>query len=139
MSTLKKINEGFYYQKNQQIKFNFGNVEDITKISLEGYVKVLLYRNPIERILSAYEDRFQLQCKRSCQGTQSLFGPIIINETRLNPSAEELAYGCPSFNEFLQYAMLPRNFTYEQYGKFEMAVRKQDKPCPWVTNSFNHW
>ena len=100
----------------------------------------MLYRNPIDRILSSYQDRFKYQCGHNCRGTQPIFGPVIVNQTRVNASKGEIAYGCPTFNEFLQFALTPRNFSFNQYLKFSETVRNTSLKCQYIsTNSFNHW
>ncbi|XP_068432564.1 carbohydrate sulfotransferase 8-like [Clinocottus analis] len=69
---------------------------------LETYTKVLFVREPLERMVSAYRDKFE----NPNNYYHSLFGKPIISKYRTNPSPEALKTGNGvTFKEFVQYLL----------------------------------
>lgn len=69
---------------------------------LETYTKVLFVREPLERIVSAYRDKFE----NPNNYYHSLFGKPIISKYRVNPSWAALKTGSGvTFKEFVQYLL----------------------------------
>ena len=69
---------------------------------LETYTKILFVREPMERMVSAYRDKFENPNKYY----HNLFGKPIISKYRANPSAEALKTGDGvTFKEFVQYLL----------------------------------
>lgn len=69
---------------------------------LETYTKIMFVREPLERMVSAYRDKF----KNPNNYYHSLFGKPIISKYRVNPSREALTTGSGvTFKEFVQYLL----------------------------------
>lgn len=69
---------------------------------LETYTKVMFVREPLERIVSAYRDKFE----NPNNYYHSLFGKPIISKYRVNPSGAALKTGSGvTFKEFVQYLL----------------------------------
>lgn len=69
---------------------------------LESYTKVLFVREPLERMVSAYRDKFE----NPNTYYHSLFGKPIISKYRVNPSWADLKTGNGvTFKEFVQYLL----------------------------------
>ncbi|XP_032373003.1 carbohydrate sulfotransferase 8 [Etheostoma spectabile] len=69
---------------------------------LETYTKVMFVREPLERIVSAYRDKFE----NPNDYYHNLFGKPIISKYRANPSVEALKTGNGvTFKEFVQYLL----------------------------------
>ncbi|KAK5914948.1 hypothetical protein CesoFtcFv8_000586 [Champsocephalus esox] len=69
---------------------------------LETYTKVIFVREPLERMVSAYRDKFE----NPNNYYHSLFGKPIISKYRVNPSLEALKTGNGvTFKEFVQYLL----------------------------------
>uniref|UniRef100_A0A665VKS6 Carbohydrate sulfotransferase n=1 Tax=Echeneis naucrates TaxID=173247 RepID=A0A665VKS6_ECHNA len=69
---------------------------------LETYTKVMFVREPLERMVSAYRDKFE----NPNNYYHSLFGKPIISKYRVNPSWTALKTGSGvTFKEFVQYLL----------------------------------
>ncbi|XP_075934161.1 carbohydrate sulfotransferase 8-like [Anarhichas minor] len=69
---------------------------------LETYTKVMFVREPLERMVSAYRDKFE----NPNNYYHNLFGKPIISKYRANPSPEALKTGNGvTFKEFVQYLL----------------------------------
>ncbi|XP_060898125.1 carbohydrate sulfotransferase 8-like [Labrus mixtus] len=69
---------------------------------LETYTKVMFVREPLERMVSAYRDKFE----NPNNYYHSLFGKPIISKYRVNPSWAALKTGSGvTFKEFVQYLL----------------------------------
>lgn len=69
---------------------------------LKTYTKVLFVREPLERMVSAYRDKFE----NPNTYYHSLFGKLIISKYRVNPSRAALNTGSGvTFKEFVQYLL----------------------------------
>ncbi|KAK2853524.1 hypothetical protein Q5P01_006185 [Channa striata] len=69
---------------------------------LETYTKVIFVREPLERMVSAYRDKFE----NPNNYYHSLFGKPIISKYRVNPSWAALKTGSGvTFKEFVQYLL----------------------------------
>uniref|UniRef100_A0AAV2LU26 Carbohydrate sulfotransferase n=1 Tax=Knipowitschia caucasica TaxID=637954 RepID=A0AAV2LU26_KNICA len=69
---------------------------------LQSYTKVVFAREPMERLVSAYRDKFENPNKHY----HSIYGRPIITKYRTHPSAEALNTGDGvSFAEFVQYLL----------------------------------
>lgn len=69
---------------------------------LETYTKFMFVREPLERVVSAYRDKFE----NPNNYYHSLFGKPIISKYRANPSLEALKTGSGvTFKEFVQYLL----------------------------------
>ncbi|KAM9816741.1 carbohydrate sulfotransferase 8 [Neosynchiropus ocellatus] len=69
---------------------------------LESYTKVIFVREPLERIVSAYRDKFE----NPNNYYHSLFGKPIISKYRVNASRAALSSGSGvTFQEFVQYLL----------------------------------
>ncbi|XP_056268405.1 carbohydrate sulfotransferase 8-like [Pseudoliparis swirei] len=69
---------------------------------LETYTKVMFIREPLERMVSAYRDKFE----NPNNYYHSLFGKPIISKYRASPSPEALKTGNGvTFKEFVQYLL----------------------------------
>ncbi|XP_072236255.1 carbohydrate sulfotransferase 8-like [Leuresthes tenuis] len=69
---------------------------------LETYKKILFVREPLERVVSAYRDKFE----NPNDYYHSLFGKPIISKYRVNPSGKALKTGSGvTFKEFVQYLL----------------------------------
>ncbi|CAG5852218.1 unnamed protein product [Menidia menidia] len=69
---------------------------------LETYKKILFVREPLERVVSAYRDKFE----NPNDYYHSLFGKPIISKYRVNPSEKALKTGSGvTFKEFVQYLL----------------------------------
>uniref|UniRef100_A0A3Q3G442 Carbohydrate sulfotransferase n=1 Tax=Labrus bergylta TaxID=56723 RepID=A0A3Q3G442_9LABR len=72
---------------------------------LNTYTKVLFVRDPFERLVSAYRDKFE----NKNDYYHSLFGRPIISRYRANPSQEALRTGDGvTFREFVHYLLDPQ-------------------------------
>lgn len=69
---------------------------------LQTYTKILFVREPLERMVSAYRDKFE----NPNNYYHSLFGKPIISKYRVNPSRQALKTGSGvTFREFVQYLL----------------------------------
>uniref|UniRef100_A0A672ZJ38 Carbohydrate sulfotransferase n=1 Tax=Sphaeramia orbicularis TaxID=375764 RepID=A0A672ZJ38_9TELE len=69
---------------------------------LQTYTKVVFVREPLERLVSAYRDKFE----NPNNHYHNLFGKPIISKYRVNPSQEALRTGNGvTFKEFVQYLL----------------------------------
>ncbi|XP_041847763.1 carbohydrate sulfotransferase 8-like isoform X2 [Melanotaenia boesemani] len=72
------------------------------KHRLETYKKVLFVREPFERVVSAFRDKFE----NPNEYYHSVFGTAIISKYRKNPSVKALKTGSGvMFKEFIQYLL----------------------------------
>ena len=98
------------------------------------YQKFMIVRDPIDRVLSAWEDKFNAVCKNYCHNTRSYFGPIIVQNFRPNATAAEIRKGCPTFEEFAQYISEPRTYDFQDIINAPVL-----DVCFPAQNSANHW
>lgn len=70
---------------------------------MDNYAKLLIVRHPLERLLSAYRNKFESRTNSSSQFQQEI-GRSIIKELRRNASNESLLLGDDvTFLEFIHY------------------------------------
>ena len=87
---------------------------------LQSYYKFMFVRNPLERILSAYRNKFTLKYNK---WFHVRYGVKIVKNFRKNPSDHALMWGDDvSFDEFVQYLLNPKvssplNEHWSQYYK----------------------
>ncbi|XP_014214402.1 carbohydrate sulfotransferase 11 [Copidosoma floridanum] len=71
---------------------------------LASHDKLIVVRHPLERLLSAYRNKFEAKHERSSAYFQSRFGRKIIKKYRANPSEESLLRGDDvTFSEFVNF------------------------------------
>ena len=73
------------------------------RMRMDKYYKFMFVRHPLERLLSAYRDKFTIQNKWT-EHFQHKYGRRIIRSLRKDPSKESLAEGNDvTFSEFVKY------------------------------------
>lgn len=78
---------------------------------LQHYTKFMTVRHPLERLLSAWRDKFH-NYNHFTEFFQHRYGKQIINKYREKPSVESLKRGHDvSFHEFLRYLLDDENFS----------------------------
>ncbi|KAK4312897.1 hypothetical protein Pmani_015721 [Petrolisthes manimaculis] len=102
----KIIQSKMWYKMLDVLRPSFTKFEEQHKSS--DYMKVVMVREPLERLLSAYRNRIQDQSINSFQARH--FGPIILQATRdVRYSKQSLFHVngtlkiVPTFHEFVQY------------------------------------
>ncbi|KAG8036506.1 hypothetical protein G9C98_003828 [Cotesia typhae] len=81
---------------------NFTMTEIERKLS--NYDTLIVVRHPLERLLSAYRNKFETKDEISAKYFQTRFGRRIIKNYRRNPSKESLAKGDDvTFSEFVDF------------------------------------
>ena len=92
---------------------------------LRNYKKFVFVRHPLERLLSAYRDKF-LKTNKWTMYFQHLFGRQIIKKYRKNPSKESLKSGTGVlFEEFIRYltdSTIPNRFEPHCMGHVSFAL-----------------
>nr|XP_032832063.1 carbohydrate sulfotransferase 9-like [Petromyzon marinus] len=91
---------------------------------LGGYTTALFVREPMERLVSAYRDKFLL----TSGYYQKVYGRYIIAHYRTNPSRESLLQGHDvTFSEFVSFILDPRWALYQDVHW--LPVHKLCQPC----------
>ena len=99
--------------------------KDIKRI-LNTYFKVMFVRHPLERLLSAFRNKFMASYN---QYFPMKYGRKIIRKYRKNPSAKSLAKGSDvRFEEFVKY-LLDLKGTSESYNTHWREYYKLCHPC----------
>ncbi|KAM3876604.1 carbohydrate sulfotransferase 8 [Diretmus argenteus] len=100
-SNAQSINHDAVHYGNHLKKLDSFNRQDIMH-RLETYTKVVFVREPLERLVSAYRDKFE----NPNNYYHSLFGKPIISKYRVNASMAALSTGNGvTFQEFVQYLL----------------------------------
>ena len=96
---------------------------------LENYYKFLMVRNPLERILSAYNDKFK-QTNRWTEYFQRKYGSMIVDRYRKHPNISSLALGNDvSFDEFVKYLIDPVTISENKLNAHWEHFHKMCHPC----------
>ena len=99
--------------------------EDI-KFKIKHYRKIVFVREPLERLLSAYRNKFT---QKGGVYFQERYGRKIIKRYRENPSAESLERGHDvQFNEFVQYLLDP-DTPVESFNEHWATISSLCFPC----------
>ncbi|XP_066598552.1 carbohydrate sulfotransferase 11-like [Prorops nasuta] len=86
--------------------YTLAEIEDM----LTMYDKLIVVRHPLERLLSAYRNKFEAKNEKSSQYFQSRFGKKIIKKYRSNATQESLTSGDDvTFREFVDFVSDNRN------------------------------
>ena len=105
--------------------------------------KVFITRDPFHRLVSCYHDKFVLQhgpekCNVSHYCGKTHFGPLIVNVSRPNATREELANGCPTFDEFVRFVSTYRG--YHDYKKEVHFINRVRTECRiFDPRAIQHW
>lgn len=91
------------YLENIGLRYLNRYSQENIKDKLKHYFKFVIVRNPMERILSAFRDKFEKQ-NDFAKHFQRKYGRRIIREFRMNATAKSLQYGNDvKFSEFIKY------------------------------------
>lgn len=102
---------------------------------LDRYLKFAFVRHPLERLISAYRNKFGANYTSS-EYFRSRYGRQIIRQYRANASEESLARGHDvTFVEFVRYVIDPR--TASQPGGFNEHWKPQHELCLPCTIRYN--
>ncbi|XP_051511996.1 carbohydrate sulfotransferase 8-like isoform X1 [Myxocyprinus asiaticus] len=95
------IDNGFVHNSNQLKRLDYFDRKGITE-RLKTYTKILFIREPLERLVSAYRDKFESPNVYY----HPVFGKHIIARYRVNASKEALKTGSGvTFQEFIKYLL----------------------------------
>ena len=128
------------FTENDKIEHFAQSFTNFNQINEMAGNKIFVIREPFFRLLSCYHDKFILskKCnvKQYCGHTQ--FGPLIVNVSRPNATREELANGCPTFDEFVRFTAKFRNYhNFQVEFNFIKTVRKN---CIYANqHAIQHW
>uniref|UniRef100_A0A667Y082 Carbohydrate sulfotransferase n=2 Tax=Myripristis murdjan TaxID=586833 RepID=A0A667Y082_9TELE len=111
-----------------------GNLRTLSEFSvseinqrLRSYLKFIFVREPFERLVSAYRNKFTRSYNTAFH---KRYGTKIIRRHRLNPSPEALEKGNDvSFQEFVQYLVDPRTQREEPLNEHWERVHSLCHPC----------
>lgn len=94
---------------------------------LRSYLKFIFVREPFERLVSAYRNKFTRSYNTAFH---KRYGTKIIRRHRLDPKPEALEKGNDvSFPEFVQYLVDPRTRREEPYNEHWERVHSLCHPC----------
>ncbi|XP_061591056.1 carbohydrate sulfotransferase 11 isoform X2 [Cololabis saira] len=94
---------------------------------LRSYLKFLFVREPFERLVSAYRNKFTRSYNTAFH---KRYGTKIIRRHRAEPRPEALAAGADvSFGEFVQYLVDPRTQREEPFNEHWERVHSLCHPC----------
>lgn len=94
---------------------------------LRSYLKFIFVREPFERLVSAYRNKFTRSYNTAFHNR---YGTKIIRRHRWNPEPEALKKGNDvSFPEFIQYLVDPRTRREEPYNEHWERVHSLCHPC----------
>ncbi|XP_043563506.1 carbohydrate sulfotransferase 11-like [Chiloscyllium plagiosum] len=94
---------------------------------LRNYLKFIFVREPFERLLSAYRNKFT---RRYNTAFHKRYGTKIIREHRHNPSPEALERGADvTFQEFVWYLVDPKTRREEPFNEHWETVYSLCHPC----------
>lgn len=144
---LSSIPSQSVHEENQMRKFEPYGAADAIRKGLGNYTKVIFVRDPLERLASAYQDKFA-DVNSSSKAYQTGIGTEIIRKYRHQPSQISLETGHDvTFPEFVSYVIdewkagrrqldvhwrpmidlcLPCSMEYDIVGKFETLHRDVD-------------
>lgn len=111
-----------------------GNLRTLSEFSvpeinqrLRSYLKFIFVREPFERLVSAYRNKFTRHYNTAFH---KRYGTKIIRRHRLNPEPEALQRGHNvSFHEFVQYLVDPRTQREEPLNEHWERVHSLCHPC----------
>ncbi|KAM6977970.1 carbohydrate sulfotransferase 11-like [Aplochiton taeniatus] len=111
-----------------------GNLRTLSEYSvseinrrLRGYLKFVFVREPFERLVSAYRNKFTRSYNSAFH---KRYGTKIVRRHRPNPKPEALAKGDDvSFQEFVQYLVDPRTLKEEPFNEHWERVHSLCHPC----------
>ena len=116
---------GEYAQKYLHKLSSFSDSE--IRHKLKNYFKVMIVRDPLERLLSAYRNKFTVHYN---DYFKLRFGRNIIKKYRQHPTSEALATGGDvSFKEFAQYITDPSTLTTGEFNPHWRQYYKLCHPC----------
>ena len=100
---------------------------DEIRYRLEHYFKFMFVRDPLERLLSAYRNKFTVKYNTYFN---ERFGRRIIRQYRHNPSEESLRRGHDvRFDEFVKYLVDPQTTSNEPLNAHWRHYYKLCQPC----------
>ncbi|KAI0226987.1 Carbohydrate sulfotransferase 11, partial [Lamellibrachia satsuma] len=100
---------------------------DEIEYRLRNYFKVMFVRNPLERILSAYINKFT---QKYSTYFRKRYGRRIVRRYRENPSEQSLQRGDDvTFNEFVQYILDPQTTQSIAFNAHWRQYYKLCRPC----------
>lgn len=103
---------------------------------LDHYLKFMFVRHPLERLISAYRNKFNSNYTSS-EYFRSRYGRQIVRQYRANASEESLARGHDvTFAEFVRYVIDPRTAA-AQPGGFNEHWKPQYELCLPCTIRYN--
>lgn len=111
-----------------------GNLRTLSEFSvpeinkrLRSYLKFVFVRDPFERLVSAYRNKFTRNYNTAFH---KRYGTKIIRRHRANPEAKALREGNDvSFQEFVQYLVDPRTQREEPFNEHWERVHSLCHPC----------
>jgi len=96
---------------------------------LEHFMKFMFVRHPLERLLSAYRNKFY-QNYSSSQYFRVRYGTNIIKKYRTHPSNESLQFGHDvTFTEFVKYLVDPQTTSKTHYNEHWRPMMELCSPC----------
>jgi len=96
---------------------------------LDHFMKFMFVRHPLERLLSAYRNKFN-QNYSSSEYFRSRYGRQIIKQYRTNATEESLAKGHDvTFGEFVQYIIDPRTLSRASFNEHWRPMHDLCLPC----------
>lgn len=111
-----------------------GNLHTLSEFSvpeinhrLRNYLKFIFAREPFERLLSAYRNKFTRSYNTAFH---KRYGTKIISRYRLNPEPAALEKGNDvTFNEFVQYLVDPRTQREDSFNEHWERMHSLCHPC----------
>lgn len=96
---------------------------------IDHYTKFMFVRHPLERLLSAFRNKFQ-QNYASSEYFRSRYGKLIIKQFRPNASNESLVRGHDvTFSEFVQYIIDPKTVSRSVFNEHWRPMYDLCLPC----------
>ena len=116
--------------------------ENFNEINQMAGNKIFIMRDPFLRLVSCYDEKYVKRqtnkCKISHYCGKTQFGPLIVNVSRPNATREELANGCPTFDEFVRFVSTYRG--YHDYKKEVHFINRVRTECRiFDPRAIQHW
>ena len=104
--------------------------ENFNEINQMAGNKIFIMRDPFLRLVSCYDEKYVKRqtnkCKINHYCGKTQFGPLIVNVSRPTATKEELANGCPTFDEFVRFVSTYRGYQdYDNEVNFMNTVRTE--------------
>ena len=98
------------------------------KYRLENYFKFVFVRQPFERLVSAYLDKFKPD--RVDKRYQPIFGAYIVKNYRRNATEKALKEGNDvTFEEFVRYLLDPKTRKKKRFNQHWLSFHETCHPC----------